>query len=189
MGGGVHTATAHTNMARTPKLYLDGRLIDTSNLVMFDAGGLCQTTYMYPSKSPVYIHTKHVVVKFGELVVGITQRRHEEGPYDRWPAPKEEDNPQSVSGVFDHLPVRWGDSRNDRLCLQLTEFSDEEDGDVEDDSRVEDGWMDDDNDARARKNQNQDAAVYMHGTSHYSVPDRAWLGMSIYTQFKKRPEA
>jgi hypothetical protein len=163
----------------TPVLYLDGQLVDTSNLVLFDAGGQGQTTYMYPYMSPVYIHTKHVVVKFGELIVGITQTRHEEGPYDRWPAPKDEDTRQQQSasgGVFDHLPVRWGESRNDRLCLQLTEFSGEEDGYVEDENTQQQFYA----------HVNRDA-VYMHGTSHYSVPDRAWLGMSIYTRLKKKP--
>jgi hypothetical protein len=151
----------------TPALFLDGKLVETSNLVLFEAGGLRQTIYMYPIYKERGMHDKHLVVKFGEMTIGATRHRHQEGPYDRWPAPKAED----AKGM---LPLRW-ESSADRLLLELTEFADEEDGDVEDEVHFYEHVTRD--------------LVFLTGTSHYAVPDREWLGISIDAHFKQPPAA
>ena len=149
----------------TPALFLDGKLVETSNLVLIESGGLKQTFYMYPIYKERAIHEKQLVIKFGEMTIGATRHRHEEGPYDRWPAPTTED----AKGM---LPLRW-ESTADRLLLELTEFKDEEDGDVEDELHF-------------YEHVNRDL-VYLTGTSHYAVPDREWLGISIDAHFKPAP--
>ena len=144
----------------TPVLFLDGKLVETSNLVLFDAHGLRQTIYMYPIYKQRKMYDKQLVIKFGEMTIGATRQQHQEGPYDRWPAPTTED----AKGM---LPLRW-ESSADRLLLELQEFKDEEDGDVEDDVKFYEHVTRD--------------LVYLTGTSHYAAPDREWLGISVESQ-------
>ena len=149
----------------TPVLFLDGKLVETSNLVLFDAHGLRQTIYMYPIYKQRKMYDKQLVIKFGEMTIGATRQQHQEGPYDRWPAPTTED----AKGM---LPLRW-ESSADRLLLELQEFKDEEDGDVEDDVKFYEHVTRD--------------LVYLTGTSHYAAPDREWLGISVEAHYKPAP--
>ena len=149
----------------TPVLFLDGKLVETSNLVLFDAHGLRQTIYMYPIYKQRKMYDKQLVIKFGEMTIGATRQQHQEGPYDRWPAPTTED----AKGM---RPLRW-ESSADRLLLELQEFKDEEDGDVEDDVKFYEHVTRD--------------LVYLTGTSHYAAPDREWLGISVEAHFKPAP--
>ena len=154
----------------TPALFLDGKLVETSNLVLLGAHGLRQTIYMYPVVQKEYIYDKHLVIKFGDMTIGVTRQRHEEGPYDRWPAP----TPGKDAAESGMMPLRW-ESSADRLLLELQEFKEEEDEDVEDEVHFYENVYRD--------------LKFLTGMSYYAVPDREWLGISVEAHFKKKPAA
>lgn len=170
--GSPHT-TQHA--MGSPAVFLDGKLIDTRDLVLYSDGGKTQTIYMYPFTSLPHIHDKHMVVKYGPRVIGITRDRHEEGPYDRFPGSPDDANAATQNAtrtMLLELPSWIGEPpRAERLLMDLHEFTDEEDEDVEDAAYFYE-----------HVNQN---LLTMYGTSHYSVPGRGWLGLSICAHFKQ----